>query len=331
MADVEAVWDIIEKYKARHCAKNVPNAKENKTKNSLSIEQKNGKADSATLADVDSGVSDNKKKKKKKDSSSEESTIKEDQNKVVDETVKAEKKAKRKYQSNTDNLSVDDNLKQEDLQLEGKLKKKKRKSQNEPDELSNKTGVNGEIVENEHHNGTTEKKQSEDVLEQQKYEDSQIPYVIKENGKAQKKAKRKSNSEENSTKDSEQSVSVPEDLSQQIGKEKKKTKRKSSIQAEDTADAALEKKVKQDLTETHGANGSSDQSEFDFQGKIIEILQNVDSISPDKLQKKIKKMYLKQTGETEFSEKVLKKYNKKLKRIANIEVTETSVKLIEAV
>nr|CAH7742873.1 unnamed protein product [Callosobruchus chinensis] len=68
---------------------------------------------------------------------------------------------------------------------------------------------------------------------------------------------------------------------------------------------------------------------FSFQDKILSTLNTKGCISLKKLQKKVLNAYLKHTGENAVTPKMIKKFNKKLKKVGNIEVTDEEVKLME--
>ncbi|VEN47700.1 unnamed protein product [Callosobruchus maculatus] len=68
---------------------------------------------------------------------------------------------------------------------------------------------------------------------------------------------------------------------------------------------------------------------FSFQEKILSTLNAKGSISLKKLQKKVLNAYLKYTGENTVTPKMIKKFNKKLKKVRIIEVTDEEVKLME--
>jgi len=105
----------------------------------------------------------------------------------------------------------------------------------------------------------------------------------------------------------------------------------------------LSKVSQESLENTHGENTSANEenskttdlpkdltqsSEFNFKDKILEILTKKNSISHKKLQKKILKAYLSTTGESNYcEEKVVKKLNKKLKKIPNVEIENDRVVL----
>lgn len=73
-------------------------------------------------------------------------------------------------------------------------------------------------------------------------------------------------------------------------------------------------------------DGAADK--FSFQQKILEILQKKGSLSIKKLEKKLVKAYLKYMGEINDQEKLVKKINKKLKKVQGIKIEDDNVSLI---
>lgn len=67
---------------------------------------------------------------------------------------------------------------------------------------------------------------------------------------------------------------------------------------------------------------------FSFKRNIMEILEKKNSISATKLQKKVLKCYKTEMGCSEVTEKTIKKYNKKLKKLPNIVITENMIELV---
>ncbi|ERL88178.1 cell growth-regulating nucleolar protein [Dendroctonus ponderosae] len=72
----------------------------------------------------------------------------------------------------------------------------------------------------------------------------------------------------------------------------------------------------------------SGKPKFDYALKILEILQEKQSISHKKLQKKILKAYRGATGQSDCEEKVIKKLNRKLKKIPNVVIEQDTVSLL---
>lgn len=278
VTDIEAVWDMIEMYKASFFSK-----KATDEKNNSAVKDEN-------QTEADENISNEKQKKKKKNK---EESISHEQTLIGEalngNAVAANSKSKRKSK---ENASSDEKLKEDSVENgnidNAKKSKKKKKSEN--------PSADAESVQA---NGTTENKPEAGV-------DNNADHVSEQNG--------------------------DQDVSQTIKNSKleKKSKRKTSVQAEGNNGEPVEKKIKYETTEIENQNESINNTKFDFKAKIVEILLAKTSINPGKLQKKIKKMYLTETGE-EFSEKVLKKYNKKLKQIENIDITEDSVKILDTV
>jgi len=110
-----------------------------------------------------------------------------------------------------------------------------------------------------------------------------------------------------------------------------KTKEKKSKKslAEDTKNSE-EKKTENGISNNDGPVSDEHQensSKFFYEGKILEILKTKNSMSLKKLQKKVLGAYQKVTG-AEPTEKVIKKFNKHLKKISGIELSENTVTFI---
>ncbi|CAH1966085.1 unnamed protein product [Acanthoscelides obtectus] len=73
----------------------------------------------------------------------------------------------------------------------------------------------------------------------------------------------------------------------------------------------------------------TDTVKFSFQEKIVSILNAKGCISLKKLQKKVLNAYLKHSGENKVTPKMIKKFNKKLSKVQNIELTDENVTLLE--
>ncbi|XP_018571067.1 cell growth-regulating nucleolar protein [Anoplophora glabripennis] len=99
-----------------------------------------------------------------------------------------------------------------------------------------------------------------------------------------------------------------------------------SFQNDDGEKKKKHKKVKEMLD----INGeTSENVKFNFKEKILEVVTAKQSISLKKLQKKILKAYLKETGESEITPTLIKKFNKKLKKIPNLEINDDKVTVSE--
>ncbi|RZC38756.1 C16C10.8 -like, partial [Asbolus verrucosus] len=87
-------------------------------------------------------------------------------------------------------------------------------------------------------------------------------------------------------------------------------------------------KKKQKLEETPEQIDTAEPNKFSFKNTILDILNSKGSISCKKLQKKVLNAYLKETGNTEYTEKTIKKYNKKLKKLSNVTISDDVVTLV---
>ncbi|XP_044270782.1 cell growth-regulating nucleolar protein [Tribolium madens] len=92
----------------------------------------------------------------------------------------------------------------------------------------------------------------------------------------------------------------------------------------DSEEAPANKKKKIEESE----NKNSEDDVFSFKGTILKILSAKGSISCKKLQKKVLNAYLKETGNAEYTEKTIKKYNKKLKKLPNVVISDDVVSLV---
>ncbi|KAJ8927567.1 hypothetical protein NQ314_019950 [Rhamnusium bicolor] len=114
--------------------------------------------------------------------------------------------------------------------------------------------------------------------------------------------------------------------------EENETKKRKLSDEETKPD--VPKKKKQKKVENHVNLEQNDEDLggskiFRYQDKILEILMVKGSMSLKKLQKKVLNAYLKETGETEVTPKMSKKFNKKLKKISNLEIADDRVTLLE--
>ncbi|CAG9862590.1 unnamed protein product [Phyllotreta striolata] len=121
---------------------------------------------------------------------------------------------------------------------------------------------------------------------------------------------------QNTTNGSSEPPSVKEEStkkrkSNDIAEEPIKKKKKHSTKENDSTDIVVETT---DVTQTE------EVQKFDFNSKILSILENKGTVSLKKLEKKVVNAYLKHKGLTEATPKITKKFNKKLKNIQNIEI-----------
>lgn len=103
-------------------------------------------------------------------------------------------------------------------------------------------------------------------------------------------------------------------------------KKKKKKKGKDGEEPQVSKKIKLDET-LPVENASTNNTSFSFKEAILSILTSKESLSAKKLEKKVLKAYLKFSGETECSPKVVKKFNKKLKKIENIEIVDDKISL----
>lgn len=87
------------------------------------------------------------------------------------------------------------------------------------------------------------------------------------------------------------------------------------------------KVVNETPTVTNDPEDTVESSKFDYKAKILEILTEKNTMSHKKLQKKVLKAYLTAVGQNEPEEKIIKKFNKKLKKIPNISIEDDRVLL----
>lgn len=138
------------------------------------------------------------------------------------------------------------------------------------------------------------------------------------------KAKRKTQTEK------EQKNIANENTKNEISTNKRKND--ESIQNGSTEEPEIKKKKNKKTettkeTDTVPVQDSATSEDFNFQTKIISVLESKTTISLKKLQKKVIKAYLKHTGATEVTPKIEKKFSKKLKKIPNVEIADDVVSL----
>lgn len=114
------------------------------------------------------------------------------------------------------------------------------------------------------------------------------------------------------------------DLETEKEKKNKENEKKRKAEEDNAVESPKSKKTKEQ-------NGTADSvsEKFSFKETILEIVRKKGSISTKKLQKKVINSYIKYMGETECSEKLIKKYNKKLKKITDLSIKDDLVSLTE--
>ncbi|XP_023018472.2 uncharacterized protein [Leptinotarsa decemlineata] len=120
------------------------------------------------------------------------------------------------------------------------------------------------------------------------------------------------------------SSKAPSDNTELVEVEKQNSKAKRKNLDEDVT--VSKKKIK--LEENSIIEETQTENEkFSFQDEIIRIVTSKGRISYKKLEKKIINAYLKHSGKTEVTPKVIKKFSKNLRKISNIEVQDDYVSL----
>lgn len=141
---------------------------------------------------------------------------------------------------------------------------------------------------------------------------------------------------------------APNDNEENEAPKVKKTKKKNVVVADDastTEETTNVKKNKKKKLEENGdesnngepktkkkksneASKENAENVFDYQTTILSILQEKPSISLKKLEKKFIKLYTDQQGEILDLEKVSKKFNKRLKKLDNVTITNSTVNYV---
>lgn len=106
--------------------------------------------------------------------------------------------------------------------------------------------------------------------------------------------------------------------------------------AEDDTQIGKVKKLKSDNTNKkikEENNTCVDDKEcliekFSYQQKILEIVQKKGTISLKKLEKKVINAYIRYMGEISDKEKLIKKFNKKIKKVPGIKIEDDNISLI---
>ncbi|XP_072393521.1 uncharacterized protein [Diabrotica undecimpunctata] len=212
--------------------------------------------------------------------------------------VPKKKKKKEKLSNNTENGDSNKNIE------DGESKKKKKK------ETSLAHVENGDSNANTEQEATKKKKKKETSLTH--VENGNSNENTEHEATKKKKKKKTTITHEVENGDSNENT-------EHEGEKKKNKKNKLSIQVENDNTAQENSHVEE---ETGNEN-------FNYTNKILNILTKKRTITLQKLQKKVINAYLKHSGESEASPKIIKKFNKKLKKIANIEITDDEVSLKE--
>lgn len=328
-SDVEKVWELIEQHKAERAASTEgPNAtSEESSKLSEKDETNNVNGENAEPS--------KKKKKKKCKSRHSESDVISDKIESQEKSSDGKKKKKRKSSVHENGNGATDVTNGHSPQLNGgneEKKSKKRKSTNVEE------GDNEQSVANLNDTNTQKKKKkSKGGFETNSVnQDGELKIeAVKENSpndsisKEKKKNKKKlQDSQDNievelkKTKLDDTSTTdiLPEvaDANKSISKQKKKKRKSEEVTnvsaVEDVPVSAAEVKVNE-----NGSNGTDDLSRI-----ILKSLQKKNTLSLVKLQKKVIGEYCKEGNVTE-SPKMIKQFNKQLKKMKGVEIVDNNV------
>jgi cell growth-regulating nucleolar protein len=241
-----------------------------------------------------------------------ESTVKENEtkHKSTDNGEDAPVKKKKKLEQ-VDDQKVDVEMSENGLQPKNDDKEKPKKKKKESKKQELEEGINIETKENGLQNEIQPKNDEEKPKKKKKQSKKQacdevikLINIERETMDLKKEAQNQQNDVETKEKKSQYQTNGDE------GSYKKKLD-----------------KVNVELEDTERQNSSS----FNFKDAILKILNSKGSMSCKKLQKKVLSAYLMETGNAEYSEKTVKKYNKKLKKIGNVSVNDDVVSLLENV
>ncbi|XP_057667747.1 cell growth-regulating nucleolar protein [Diorhabda carinulata] len=198
-------------------------------------------------------------------------------------------------------------------------KKKIRKNNDQQQEINLEETQKGEV--NKEANGiddnsnnildisNTEVHHSKKKKKKNKHQDQEIDSVEYQKGEVDIKEEIENNDMDNSSKVTELDQS-------------KKTKNKHKHEEIDSMESQVEKNDTLAETSTEDLKPTG---KFDFQAQIIRILEKKTLISLNKLQKKVINAHLKYSGEVETNPKIIKRFNKSLKKISNIEIVDNCV------
>lgn len=180
------------------------------------------------------------------------------------------------------------------------------------DTVTDKDHHENNIAENQNNENIF--KETQDKEQQNECDESLITNDSDDRTNKAKKAKKEKSKKREHSEDVEKQIEEP------VSKKKRKDKNKSVL---------LESSVNQceQTAEGQTVNGVEIQS-FDWKNVILNIVQSKGEISLRKLQKRVINQYMNSYPDTLSYEKVSSKFNKKLKKIAEIVVSEDKVKLV---
>lgn len=377
MNDIEASWDLIEKYKTKTDSKSLPAA------------VKNG---NDTKTDEPDGTADEPPKKNKKRSKSDKTDVvaqaepnkpseNGDQDKIdaaEGEPPKKKKKSKSKKNKQNGNAESSEASNGVAIETESGTKIPENKTGDEVSKTSeNGTSEKAEAIENK-----PKKQRKSKLVEEPINENGKQNEMATTDGEPPKKKKKASKSKKNKQngvtpainenqqpqENVEAGIKIGEIAGNQtdvqgdtskptsengVSKKKKKSKLLAPIQNGSepkvaTADDEPPKEKKNGSNpQANNQNGNDDtsvscnaanatpienqqpQDTFSFKSAILSILRNKNSIPVKKLQKKVLGAYLKETGNSEYTDKIVKKYNQKLKKVSNVTIQNEIVTLLE--
>jgi len=326
------------KQQAETANQDLPKKKKKKSTSVEKIEAAAAKETSETSVNEVDSVQDLPKKKKKK-------------SKLHENGVGAAENNKRKSdqrEENTDKI----------LENADSKKNKKSKHLNKEEQANISTGVainESEVAINDtlETSNVVEVNIMQDLPKKKKkksksHENGVEPVAeVLENGKSEQiKEGRENNILENGSSKKNKSKHLNNDAQSNVSTEVEtlKKKRKSETKDADIIEngGTPKKKAKnneneestlEENTVTNGEvtndtlNDSEASKKFSFEEKVLEVLKAKNNITLKKLEKKVLGAYSKHTG-VELSEKVVKKFNKKLKKMNSIEILENGVKLL---
>lgn len=231
--------------------------------------------------------------------------------------------------------TINNNISEPNESSENGITKKKKKSKIEKslenDNAENLKTENNDSTIHQEKKSKKKKQSPENVTTIQKMDVGLVEENADIKDKKNKKSKKKKidNSEEaesNGIFENGDSNNIDLSNSTQETDTKKKTKKKK-LQEVETEDVNNAKKLKLDIPneENSAETPNSVEENFDFRQKILEILTSKGTISTKKLEKKVVNAYLKHFGLSDSSPKILKKFNKKLKKLDNIEIVDNNV------
>jgi cell growth-regulating nucleolar protein len=307
--DIEAAWSLIEKYKNEQSKDNSNASNKQQESTVKENETKHKSTDNGEDAPV-------KKKKKLEQVDDQKVDVEMSENGLQPKNDDKEKPKKKKKESKKQELDEGINIETKENGLQNEIqpkndkeKQKKKKKESKKQELEE--GINIESKENVLQNEIQPKNDEEKPKKKKKQSKKQacdevikLINIERETMDLKKEAQNQQNDVETKEKKSQYQTNGDE------GSYKKKLD-----------------KVNVELEDTERQNSSS----FNFKDAILKILNSKGSMSCKKLQKKVLSAYLMETGNAEYSEKTVKKYNKKLKKIGNVSVNDDVVSLLENV